>query len=227
MAKSKPSFVSPNGVKLSKSWDKYSPKNQKHILETGETKQTTRLRKGLDKGFTRAQASGKGGTKVSELKRIQEIPKYERAIKDLKRGSSLSSAAKNNGVSTAKLKKYMKEQGVSTKKGSLIGPMPKGQRRVSQTVLDRDPRAREWYTLSGGNKIPVRLDDINSSINGRYLNDVQSYIRGRMSLSDFQRKWKGATITTVDGQVLPLDTDPRSLRRSQNQPNPNPYRIDA
>jgi hypothetical protein len=82
------------------------------------------------------------------------------------------------------------------------------------------------YTISGGKYVDVRLDYENASINGSYLNDVGKLKKGRISYADFKRKWEGVTITTIDGQVIPLETNQLALKRVTKQPSPNPYRID-
>jgi hypothetical protein len=194
-----------------------------------------RLQRGLEKGYTPSQARGKpksGESSISQLKQVTQTIKnalnnpYEAAIKAIKKGTPLATAASTNHISQKKLKDYMKSEGITTKRGSVIRETSKGERKVSQTVIDNDPRVREWYTISGGNKVPIRVDSANASINAQYLNDVEKYARGKMSLSDFQRKWKGQTITTVDGQVIPLDTQPKNIRRARGQSSPNPYRIE-
>ena len=205
-----------------KRFEDYAPKTQAFILKHGMTPTEYRLKRGIELGRTDKQSRGR-----DKVARPDLSPSFERAIKQIKKGSTIDKAAKNQGVSPSSLKKYMKEQGITTKRGSVIKETKRGESRVSQMMIDNDPRARSWFTISGGNKVPIRVDAINASINGYYLNDVQSYISGKMSHADFKRRWEGVTITTIDGQVIPLDTTPIALRRANRQPSPNPYAIES
>lgn len=191
-----------------------------------------RIQKGVEKGLTRTQASGhakKGESSISQLKQSATSLKnadknpFEKAIKLIKRNFPLASAAKESGVSQKKLKEYMQSEGVKTGKGKVLRQTSKGDRYVTQTVVTEDTRAREWFTFSSGNSIGVRLDSANASKNGRYLNDVHKFLKGDKKAL---QKWKGETLTTVDGQRIPLETDPKKVRIAKGQPNPNPYRID-
>lgn len=183
----------------------------------------------LSGALAKRPSSGTRFNPLSKVKRSAEQIKnavknpFEKAIKLIKKDYPLASAAKESGVSQKRLKEYMKAEGIKTGKGKVLRQTSKGERYVSQTVITEDNRTRSWYTYSNGSVVGARLDSHNASINARYLNDVSRFLKGDKQALD---KWKGVTITTVDGQIIPLETDMKMLKRAKGQPHPNPYRIE-
>jgi len=73
-----------------------------------------------------------------------------------------------------------------------------------------DPRIRQMDTYTNGKRKNVRMSYEMARKNGSYMNAVrQAVAKNDPGILD---TWKGETITDVNGNIIPLDTDIKKLK---------------
>lgn len=163
-----------------------------------------RVQRGLAKGYTRSQARGhpgKGQGYLSNKATAQSDPKLEVGVKEMRRGKSLTAAARSAHVAPERLSKYATRAGV----------VEKSRGRWS---MIKDNRVREIQVYSEGqaHKITIRGYEPAALI-GSYMSAVGEFLRtnNAANLAPFV----GEYVTDVNGRIYMFETRRNLLYRLQ------------
>jgi len=193
-----------------------------------------RIERGQARGLSPRQISGHyrpSDTKLNErVKEDTPDTLFERAITLIRKQTlTQSQAAKEVGVSPKKLDAFIKEKGILTEKQT-VTKVVRGKDnqektvRTRQRVITSDPRIRQMDTFTNGKREKVRMSYDMSRKNGSYTNDVKNAIaKNDPGILD---KWKGETITDVNGNIIPFETDLSKLKKFKGKKSANPYKIE-
>lgn len=159
-----------------------------------------RLEKGLSKG--KSKSAARGHARAEDLGRLPPGPidrdnTYERALKSLKQGNSLRSAAKFHGMSEEKLRRYVKRA-------------TEAQRIGSKWVIF-DTRPQPVFIISNGElrTVIVALDDASDV--GKYHAAVNRFLATNDIDHLFQ--FEGEGVYDVNGKFHRFETRPNILRK--------------
>jgi hypothetical protein len=123
--------------------------------------------------------------------------KLKKALAKLRGGASLTAAAKAAGVSRERFRRHVAARGLA--------------RRAGRSWIVADARARRVLVVSNGEIRTLLVSEIEAERAGRYWNDVGRFLRSNdLALLKPYRE-KG--VTTIDGRVIPFETDPNVLHR--------------
>jgi hypothetical protein len=154
-----------------------------------------RIERGLAKGLSLSQARGHTKTKG---KRIYD-PRLEQGLKAVRKGKSITSAAKSIGAAPKTLKKYIEQSGVA-----------KAKDRGLQFGADR--RSRELAFYSSGREVVVTVRGLKqASLVGSYMATVKDFL----STNDPSglELFKGQFVADTKGQKYIFETRPNVLYR--------------
>ena len=128
----------------------------------------------------------------------------------MNRGTSLSAAAKLEGVSRERLARYVRENKIGKSNG----------RRW--TMTDRRPRG--VATLSRGEALtPTVLGFADASLAGSYWNDKSEFLR--TNDIRFLTPYRGQGVRDSKGRFIPFETDPNEVLRLANASLPVFYEV--
>ena len=150
-----------------------------------------RIERGLAKGFTRSQARGHGKPKMKYDRRLEE------GLKAVRKGESVSKAAKSIHAAPETLKSYIKQAGVGVKQGR-------------RTRIGADFRPRDIPIYSEGRKYAIRVNDYETASRiGHYSNAVNEFLRtnNRSVLKEFE----GESVVDASGKRYVFETRPNVL----------------
>lgn len=161
-----------------------------------------RIKRGLAKGLTRSQARGhaKAGEKAAGKARkpIQVDEKLEDAYKALRRGASLSKAAKQARVSRERLRRFVGQEGLA-----------KWSKR-KWVVTDKRPR--RVSLISKGKQIDVVVPSLKEAMRAGAYWDAQGRFVRTNDIS-LLKSFEGKGVTDIKGKFRPFETDPNELHR--------------
>lgn len=152
------------------------------------------------RGLSRSQARGHARPGESGVRptRTRDDDRLEAALKTMRRTGSQSAAAKEHGISSERLRRYVREQGLAKRDG----------RRWQFT----DMRPRQMRVISDGEFKVLNLHGFDqASLNGRHLAAAWDFITtgDLAALSPFE----GRGVIDEAGQSHPLETDPNTLHQ--------------
>jgi hypothetical protein len=160
-----------------------------------------RIARGLAKGQSRSQARGHARAgdvqKVSHPAVVDPTDPRERALRRVKAGDSLKSAAKAEGISTERLRRYVQEN---------VEAKLEGRR---WNIVDR--RSVEMAICSQAKFRWVKVSADQASTIGHYWVAVNRFLRTNdpSHLVPFE----GQGVRDVAGRLWPFETRPNVLRR--------------
>jgi hypothetical protein len=161
-----------------------------------------RVARGAERGFTRSQARGHpaAGLKPLRLAPLEkaDVVKLEAGYKALRRGSSLTKAAKENHIAPERLRRYLREQHVA-------------ERRGRRWVALDDKRPRTMLLYSGGEARTVTVGRAAASDIGTYFSAVGQFLETNDPI--YIRRFDYRDVTDIRGVAYPYETDPNTLYR--------------
>jgi hypothetical protein len=158
-----------------------------------------RLERAAARGLSRSQARGHARhheVPVRPRSAMASDARLEAALRELHKRGNLTEAAKLVGVSSERVRRFVRENGYAERAG-------KGW-RVTDT---RRPQMRTFS--EGEEKFLVLRDRDQASINGVFLNAVRKFTRSNKY--DLIRPFIGTSIIDAKGKAHPLETDPNAL----------------
>ncbi len=160
-----------------------------------------RVERGLAKGYSRSQARGHPGKGQGYVSSKATAPRYDRkleiGVKEMRRGKSLTSAARSARVAPERLSRYATQARVVEK-------------RRGRWSLLRDNRPRQVQIYSGGQAHIIFVRDYQSAaLVGSYMNAVGEFLRTNdaSNLDPFIGEY------VIDTRGVPhlLETNPNAL----------------
>lgn len=159
-----------------------------------------RVERGLIAGKSRSAA--RGHARAEDLGPLPPTPKdrssaYERALKEMKRGASLKSAAHAFGLKPERLRRHVKRNTTATYQGR------------HWVIFDLRPQPI-WIASRGRLKtVTVALDDASEI--GRYWSAVSKFL----ATNDIDHLWPffSQGVRDVVGKFHPFETRPNDLRK--------------
>lgn len=158
-----------------------------------------RIAKGAERGLSRSQARGHARHNEAPVKPRSAPPsdvRLEAGLKELHKNGNLTQAAKLAGVSSERMRRFLRENDYAERAG-------RGW-RVTDT---RRPQMRTFS--EGQEKLLVLRDRDQASINGVYMNAVKKFTRSNKY--DLISPFIGKSIIDAKGNAHPLETDPNTL----------------
>lgn len=152
------------------------------------------------RGLSRSQARGHARTGEATIKTrpLASDHKLEAALKELRKSRNQALAAKSAGVSSERLRRFLRENSLIEGRGS--------------TLKISDKRHRDMMVLSNGDAREIRLRDFEqASLNGRHLAAVRNFLNSNDL--DFLTEFEGQSVIDAKGKAHPLETDPNALHR--------------
>jgi len=160
-----------------------------------------RLARAAARGLSRSQARGHaraGEAALRGSRTIKSDDRLETALKALHRIGKQASAAKEAGVSSERLRRFLRENALAERRGRKWHITDRRLRRM--TVISKG-EARE-LVLGGHDE---------ASRNGRHLAAVQQFLRSNDH--ELLLPFEGQAVTDAKGKPHPLETDPNALHR--------------
>ena len=168
-----------------------------------------RIERGLTQGLTRSQARGHG-----KPKQVSYNPRLEEGLKVIRKGSSLSKAAKSIHAAPETLRRYIKQAGVAKKKNGRL-------------FVGTDQRKRQMPIFSTGKEHTITVANYDAAFEaGRYMAAVKTFLA--TNDPSVLKPFKGQSIIDVSGKQYIFETRPNVLYRlqaSQTESFEDVYRI--
>lgn len=161
-----------------------------------------RIARGLNQGLSRSQARGHPKPTESLIhnrKAVQPFTRQlEEGLRDIKRGKTLTGAARAAHVSPERLRRYLATSGIAEKKGQ-------------RWVVGDDKRSRVMLLYSDGETISVTVRPDEAERIGRYTSSVGHFLASNDPA--FLKPFEGQSVTDTTGRSHPIETDPNALYR--------------
>lgn len=179
-----------------------------------------RIARGLAKGLSRSQARGHPktgeaaaaaaaaavvpgrarGRRKAKLAppTIKADPRLEEGFKALRRGASISKAARSAGVSRERLRRFIGENDLANWK--------------SRKWIVSDQRPRRVSILSKGKQIDVVVPSLEEAMRAGAFWDAQGRFVRTNNIS-LLKPFEGNGVTDIKGRFWPFETDPNELHR--------------
>jgi hypothetical protein len=162
-----------------------------------------RKQRGLQRGPTLSQARGHARAGEQAISSRGIVPRYdpilEEGVKAIRRGEPLAAAAKHAGVSSEKLRRYVKDADIAEK---LKG----------RWAITRDHRPREELLYSRGRAIHVIVPDYDAAAKvGLYMQAVKAFLFTNENF--FLKPFEDQGVTDIFGKYHPFETRPNVLYR--------------
>lgn len=152
------------------------------------------------RGLSRSQARGhaRPGERGIRPAKARDDDRLDAALKTMRRTGSQSAAAKEHGISSERLRRYVRERGLAERKG----------RRWHFT----DMRPRKMRIISDGEFKVLNLQGFDqASLNSRHSAAAWAFVtKGDV---DLLRPFEGRSVIDEAGQSHPLETDPNTLHQ--------------
>lgn len=170
-----------------------------------------RLARAAARGLSKSQA--RGHAKIGEGRVSTRAPpkvpdkRLQIALQQLKSGASLSKAAREGGISSERLRHYVAETKLATKRG--------------RRWVFRDKNLN-WQALiytEGRSQIVQVSKAKEISTIGKYHNAVKRFFRTKRPVA--LKKFVGVSITDASRQRFLLETNPNALLRLRNSGEPS------
>ena len=159
---------------------------------------TRRIAKGLARGLSRSQARGHARHDEAPLRprSLASVARLETGLKELHKIGNLTKAAKQAGVSSERLRRFIRENSYAE--------------RAGQGWRVTDTRLPQMRTFSEGQvKLLVLRDRDQASINSIYMNAVKKFVRSNKY--DLIRPFIGTSIFDAKGRPHLLETNGDTL----------------
>lgn len=161
-----------------------------------------RKARGLARGLSLSQARGHPAPGETPIRRKSRPAlndeRLEAAIKRLNEGASMTSAAKEEGVSAERMRRAIASQSLAKK--------------VSGRWVPDDKRLRRVPMIKDARVAPITVDGFEAaSAVGKYHNGVQRFANTQ-NLEELI-PFRGEGVTDVKGKFHPFETDPNALLR--------------
>lgn len=188
-----------------------------------------RIAKGLAKGLSRSQARGhpkvgeaaaaaaaaavapgqtRGRSKAGDAKTAYPVkadPRLEEGFKALRRGASISKAAKSAGVSRERLRRFIGENALADWEG--------------RKWIISDKRPRRIAIISRGRLIEIVVGNLEEAMRaGAYWDAQGSFVRRNDIL--LLKPFEDQGVTDIKGRFHPFETDPNELHRIASMEGP-------
>jgi hypothetical protein len=161
-----------------------------------------RIERGLASGLTRAQARGHPRPKEALASGPKETPRYSRKLeagfKAIRKGKTLSAAAKENRISPERLRRYLQEQGIAEQRGR-------------RWVPAGDERTRRMLLYTEGEAQTVTVNRFQASDLGSFMAAVREFLVSNDTAYLYPFEDRG--VTDVRGEYHPFETNPNTLYR--------------
>lgn len=159
-----------------------------------------RVANAAKRGLSRSQARGHAriGEATIKSRPLASDQKLEAALKELRKSRNQALAAKSAGVSSERLRRFLRENSLVEGRGRNL--------KIS------DNRNRDMMVLSNGDAREMRLRDFEqASLNGRHLAAVRNFLNSNDR--DYLTEFVGQSVIDAKGKAHPLETDPNALHR--------------
>lgn len=162
-----------------------------------------RIANATARGLTRSQARGHAKpaekpARPSSGKGTKPDARLESALTRLRRGASLTEAAKSSRVSRERFRRFLADNALATRRG--------------RRWLVEDDRPRRVPILSRGESRTVTVRGFSdASLAGAYANDVGRFLRSNNI--DHLAPHRGVGVKDVGGKFHPFETDPNVVYR--------------
>jgi len=161
-----------------------------------------RIERGLAKGLSRSQARGhpKPGQspRESQPKLLSPNDPLQRAMNQITKGSSLTSAARAEHISPERLSRFVRENA-------------KVEIRGGRLHIAEDRRIFEMRLFSRGRSYPVTVNAETQKEAARYLSAVGRFLDSNDR--DHLKPFEGRRIKDVRGRAYEFETNPNQLYR--------------
>ena len=159
-----------------------------------------RIQRGAQKGLSRSQSRGHPKAREPHASPRRAPPAYDRRLEHglqlIRNKRTLTSAARDIGVSPERLRHYLARTGIVEKQGR-------------RWVVLEDRRARQMLLFSAGAILQVLVSLEAASLVGRYMAAVGRFLETNDPAA--LQPFVGASVTDVDGAVYPFETRPNVL----------------
>lgn len=161
-----------------------------------------RIARGLAKGQSRSEARGHSKPKASTGKSTTGTSTYDRqleeGVKAMRKGDSLTKAAKSINVAPERLRAYIKQADV-------------GKKKSGRWIISKDSRSRVVPIFSGGKYLEIILSFEASQKAGAYMSAVNQFLRtnDKSALDPF----RGDSLVDVKRKRYFFETRPNVLYR--------------
>ena len=182
------------------------PRKQRQYAE----EYARRIERAMARGLTRAQARGHPGAGTAyasgdktKAKRSKPDRTLEDAIKAMRRGETLSAAAKRGHVGRERLAAYAKQHAGASRKGR------------KWTFKDTRTRRIPIIAAKEPHPVTIRVNDYHAAeLAGQHYLEASEAVENPELFPPFIAKWEGRTITDVRGREYVLSTDPNQIFRA-------------
>lgn len=178
-----------------------------------------RIERGLTKGISRSEA--RGHSKPISSPSAGKAPTFiynrqlEEGVKAMRKGDSLTKAAKELHIAPERLRAYIKQAGVA-------------ERKSGRWFISNDPRFRVVPIFSAGKYKEITVSFEASQKAGAYMSAVKQFLSSNDK--SFLNPFKGESIVDVNGTRYFLETRPNVLYReteTEHESYENVYKIVA
>lgn len=161
-----------------------------------------RIERGLAKGISRSEARGhskpKSLTSASKAKGFTYDRQLEEGVKAMRKGDSLTKAAKELHVAPERLRAYINQAGVA-------------ERKSGRWFISKDPRFRVVPIFTSNKSKEITVSFEASRKTGSYMSAVSRFLstNDKSVLDPF----KGESVVDVNGNRYFFETNPNKLYR--------------
>ena len=162
-----------------------------------------RVERAQSRGLSKSQARGhpKAGEQSlrTRARARKRDAKLQQGLRAIRKGASLSEAAKSAALSPERLRKYLDDHKIA-------------QKRHGRWRLIKSKLRWEWAIFTQGTMVFVVVKDpATSSLIGSYLNAVRQFLDSNDPSA--LKKFKGVKVKDIKGQRYELETNPNTLYR--------------
>jgi hypothetical protein len=161
---------------------------------TLSAKYARRMARAAERGLSRSQARGHPRAGESGVRPIGFDAGLEAALKAMRGGETLRTAAGRQRVSRERLSRYAKSQA--------------GASRVGKTWTFNDRRRRTVLFIEGGRVIRLKVDGYEPArLAGIYWDQAHRVLANHSRAADFIRRWENVSIRDASGRRHIFTTD--------------------
>ena len=166
-----------------------------------------RIANAVKRGLSRSQARGhaRAYEKSVRAKPAQSDTRLERALREMRKHGSQATAAREAGVSPERLRRFLRENTLASRKG----------REWTFT----DNRLREMASFTDGRAVQLKLRGFDpASLNGAYLEAVERFLA--TNDYSFIEPFVGKSVRDAKGKRHVFETNPNQLYRLTSGDDP-------
>jgi hypothetical protein len=169
-----------------------------------------RVRNALARGLDRSQARGHPSAGKTYASRREAEPKrakpdriLEEAIDAMRRGETLSAAARRMRVGRERLSAYAKQYAGASRQGP------------AWTFNDQRVRRVPIIAAGEGKLVITKVPGFEPAhLAGQHYHEADAAITDQSLFPAFVERWRGVTITDLDGNLHTFSVDPNQLYRA-------------